>query len=242
MPVGKINITTGLKSDGLISPGVLHYWDVGLTGEGVSTNWIPAVVRQIKSGKDIDIFPIKTQRSHQVSRNGLRGQVAYQVPFKAAANGRLDLPSLRVQYFDPVSGKITTAVHHPRFVLVLGMVARLVITALILLSLFRLGQYSYRRYCLFSQRRRLRQRAVTAIKEASTPVELRMALNLLSEAEGWPVNMTLGNFSRLWSANFKVRNDFNELISRLSRGCYRKESDIDLEGVRAALLTRVRAV
>jgi hypothetical protein len=69
-----------------------------------------------------------------------------------------------------------------------------------------------------------------------------MALKLLAEAEGWPVNMTLAKFSRQWGAHFGVRHDFNELINRLSRGCYDKETESDLEGSRAALLAQIQAV
>jgi hypothetical protein len=242
MPVGKITITSRLESDKLIQPGVLRYWNIVLTGEGVSTSWIPAVVRQIKSGNDIDILPIKTQRSNWVSRDRLLGQVTHQVPFKATVNGRLDLPKLRFQYFDPTNGRIMTDTHQAHSVLALGMVTRFVIAGLGILSLFWPGQYFYRRYSLFRQRRRLRQRAVTAIKEANTLVELRMTLKLLAEAEGWPVNMTLGNFTQHWCANFGIRYDFNELINRLSLGCYSKEPEFDLEVSRAALLAQVQAV
>ena len=63
MPVGKIHIETTLKSDKLLFPGILSFWNITLLGSGVSPNWIPPVLRQIKSNNDINVLPINTKRS-----------------------------------------------------------------------------------------------------------------------------------------------------------------------------------
>lgn len=240
MPVGKINITTRLKSDTLFYPGILRYWDITLTGNGVSPGWIPPVLRQIKSNSDIQILPVHTERTPKVTRDGLQGQVIHNIPFKPVSSGRLSLPSLRIQYFDPASAKIITITHPAQFSLVLNLGLRIVIGIFISLLLFWLGKYIYGKICFFRQRRQRRQTAVSAIEEASTFLELRMALNLLANAESWPANMALHQYVLHEFNNFKAGDHFHELLGQLSRACYGKKANADFKKLRSAFLLQLR--
>jgi hypothetical protein len=240
MPVGRIHMTSRLQSDTLILPGLLNYWDVTLTGNGISPNWIPAISQQIKSNTDMQFFPATAERVPLVNRDGLQGEVTYHIPFKPISNGRLKLPSLRIQYFDPESARIILATHQPQPALVFSMTLRLIVAGLLLVTLFWAGKYLYGKFCLMRQRHRLRQAAISGITQAQSVLELRMALNLLAKAKGWPINMTLRHFASHCRSKTKASNDLLELLNQLSHACYSHEPILDLENFRMALLAQLR--
>jgi hypothetical protein len=238
MPVGKINIASSLKSGGLIFPDTLSYWDIELTGHGVSPNWMPPVLRQINSNADIRFFPTNTQHKKTATKGTLQSQVLHHIPFKPVVSGRLNLPALRVQYFDPDSGRIMTTTHQLQSTVVLGMTWRLIIGILLCLFLLWTGKSLYEKFCFIQ----LRQNAVDLIEKASTIVDIRKAITILARAEGWPANMTLRNWTRHWRSHFNVNDDFDVLMKQLSKASYSKDHLIDLDRFRAKLLTQIRSI
>lgn len=240
MPVGRIHMTSRLQSDTLFLPGLLSYWDVTLTGNGISPNWIPPISQQIKSNNDMQFFPATAARVPFVNRDGLHGEVSYHIPFKPIRSGRLNLPSLRIQYFDPENAKIMIAKYQPQPALVFSMTLRIIVGGLLLLTLFWTGKYLYGKFCLLWQRHRLRQAAISGITQAQSVVELRMALNLLAKAKGWPINMTLRHFASHCRNKAKASNDLFDLLNQLSHACYSNKPILDLENFRMALLTQLR--
>lgn len=240
MPVGRIHMTSRLQSDTFILPGLLHYWDVTLTGNGIAPNWIPPISQQIKSNADMQFFPATAERVPFVSRDGLQGEVTYHIPFKPISNGRLKLPSLRIQYFDPESARIIIATHQPQPALVLSTTLRLIVAGLLLVTLLWAGKYLYGKFCLMRQRHRLRQAAMSGITQAQSFVDLRMALTLLAKAKGWPTNMTLRHFASHCRSKANASNDLLDLLNQLSHACYSNEPILDLENFRMALLTQLR--
>ncbi len=242
MPVGKISIASALKSDKLILPDTLNYWDIELTGRKVSPNWMPPVLRQINSNPEIRFFPTNTQRKQTAIKGTLQSQVLHHIPFKPVVSGRLNLPTLRVQYFDPDSGRIITTTHQPQNVVVLGMFWRVFIGSLVCLLLLWTGKSLYDKFCFIRKRSHLRQNAVGLIEKANTIIDIRKAMCILARAEGWPTNMTLRNWALHWRSHFNVNNDFDILMKQLSKASYSQEHSIDLDRFRAELLTQFRSI
>jgi len=242
MPVGKINIASALKSDELHFPDTLSYWDIELIGHEVSPNWMPPVLRQINSNSDIRFFPSNTQHKQISTMGTLQSQVLHHIPFKSVVSGRLNLPTLRVQYFDPDSGRIITTTHQSQNVVVLGMAWRIVIGSLICLLFLWTGKSLYGKFCFIRKRSHLRKNAVDLIEKANTILDVRKALYILARAEDWPNNMTLRSWALHWRSNFNVNDDFDTLINQLSKASYSKEHLIDLDRFRAELLTQVRSI
>ena len=239
MPVGLIRIASRLNSSSLVFPNRLHYWDVTLTGNGVSPNWIPPLSRQIQSNNELQFFPASTERLSFADRDGLHSQVTYHIPFKPISNGRLNLPDLRIQYFDPESGRLDYASHRPQFALVMNTSLRILFGVLLFLMLCGAGIYLYRKIGLLRQRHRLRKTVVSDIRQARSFIELRMALKPLAQAEGWPNNMTLQHFAQHCRTSRNMPDDVIALIDQLSQACYSNKANIDLNEYRAALLDRL---
>jgi len=241
MPVGKVNVSSTLRSEKLLSPSDLSYWDLKLSGYGVSPSWIPPVMRQVKSGSDIQFFP-KDSKSDSTIRNGtLQTQLVHHIPFKPLVSGRLSLPSIRFQYFDPGSGKIITATHHPQQAFVLGSVWQVIIGGLISLLLVLMGIYLYQKIIFFRNRRQCRKAAFREIYNAESFMGLREALNHFASAEGWPVNLSIQRWAMYWASSFKQDDDFYELLDQLSHACYSKAPSHDLDVFRALFIARLRS-
>lgn len=242
MPVGRIHIASHVASDTVIFPNRLHYWDVTLIGNGVSPNWMPPLSRQIQSNNAIQFFPASTERVPLAKRDGLHSRVSYHIPFKAITNGRLALPYMRIQYFDPDSGRLVFASHRPQSALVMSTSLWILFGGALCLVLLWTGISLYRKFCLVRQRYRFRKMAIVAIRQARSFIELRRALKPLAKAEGWPSNMTLQTFALHCSTNRHVPQDVAALINQLSQACYSNKPNIELNEFRAALLARLGSV
>lgn len=241
MPVGKIGISSSLREQELLSPSELSYWDITLTGDGVSPNWMPSVIRQLKSNSNIDFFSTDSIRESKIQKNVLQSQVVHLVPFKALGNGKLELPVIQAQYFDPTTGKIIRISHHPEQAFVLSMTWRFFIGGLLSLLIIFMGRYFYREISALQKRRRLHQAALSQITQATSFFDVRNSLNVLANAEGWPGNLTIQHWTLYWESCFKRDDGFLELLQQLSQACYDKEPLQGLEDFRLKFVSQLSA-
>lgn len=239
MPVGKIAIDTSLNAGYTLYPETLQYWDISLTGTGVSPHWLPPVMRQIKSNDDVYFLPKDSQQSISFNENGIQSQVTHHVPFKAKGNGKLRLPDLRIQYFEPDKGKIETITYQPKSPFVLSRAWRLSIAGFVCLLLLRTGYLLYQRVTHSVKRHRLRQSAFHKIKIAMNIDDIRQALSILSEAESWPTNLTLRQWTQRWKNKYSVDEHFDSAFSQLSQACYQTNRAVDIKTVRSAIVQQL---
>lgn len=239
LPVGKITIASALSSQSLLFPNDLNFWDVTLQGYGVPPNWMPPVLRQIQANSDIDFLPSHAQQQRSSNNRGLQITTTHHIPFKAKANGRLGLPDLRVQYFDPASGKIVTLRHQPQDALVFGLSSRIFFGVGFFLMSLWLTNIFYRKLSTIWSRAQLRKMAFSKLRAANNATEIRHALQMLSNAEGWSKNMTLRDWARCWRSCFRVNEDFMSVIDQLSQASYGK-STLELATIREKLLIQLK--
>ena len=177
-----------------------------------------------------------------IRHGALHTQLVHHIPFKPLGNGRLNLPLIRIQYFDPGSGKIIAATHYPHQTFVIDLVWRVIIGGLIGVLVILLGKVLYQKYFFIRHRWQLRKAAFHEINTAETYAGLRDALNLLANAEGWPNNLTIRRWVIYWTSCFKQNDgfdDFDDLMKQLSRACYCKEPMQDLEAFRSRLIDQL---
>jgi hypothetical protein len=246
MPVGKIGISSAVPSNQLLFPSEISYWDLTITGYGVSPAWMPPIMRQVKSTPDNQFFATDSQKTITLLEGRLDSQTLHHIPYKPLVSGRLNLPSIRVQYFDPDSGKIITTTHQPQRPLVIGLAWRVIAGALLCLLAVLVSRHLYQEYLLQRNRRRLRQAALLKINNTTTFTELREGLNHLAVAEGWPDNLTIQRWAMYWLSCYKPScikqgKNFHELMNQLTQACYDKKPAQDFETYRAMFVALLRS-
>ncbi|MDT8385031.1 MAG: hypothetical protein RRB22_11505 [Gammaproteobacteria bacterium] len=241
MPVGRVEVSSTLHTEAPLSPAELSYWDVGLTASGVSPSWLPPILRQLNTRTDIQFFSHTAQPEVRISQGVLHSQVQYHIPFKPLSSGRLTLPTLGWQYFDPASGKIVSASHRPPTTLVIGLAGRIAIALLIGLLLIAAGRYFYKHLLAVHRARRLRRQALREIGRAEDFTALHQALRLFARAEGWPGNLTLTAWSRYWGLRYQRDDEFRDVLQQLSQACYGQLPSPGLAVIRSRLMTQLNA-
>ena len=241
MPVGKIALTSALEKDGLLLPDTLYYWQIALTGNGVSPNWLPTVMQQIKSNDTLRFLPNEIQKKLAFTGDGLQSQVTHLVPFKATSNGRLSLPDLHIQFFNPRNGKIEDLQLKSQSSYALSTTWRVCLTSILCLILLLLVRILYQQLSHWLHRHRLRRHALQLIKTAKEVSDLRHALNLLSHAENWPANLTLREWAQRWQNRYRVDNSFASAMRQLSQACYQSNQPTNIEALRGTLARQMRA-
>jgi hypothetical protein len=239
MPVGKIDVSASLNTGHTLFPETLYYWNVSLSGTGVSPHWLPPVLRQIKTNDDVHFLPTDSEQAIDFNQSGMQSQITHRIPFKAKHNGRLKLPDLRIQYFAPDTGKIETITYQPKIPFVLSMGWRLLIAAFLCLLLFRAGQLLYQRIAHSVKRHRLRQSAFQQIKTATSADDIRHGLSMLSAAENWPTNLTLRQWAAHWKNSYKVNAHFDPAFNWLSQACYQTNQPMDIKALRSAIFQQL---
>ena len=181
-------------------------------------------------------MPADSTRGTSPDRLGVNGQVVHRIPFKPTASGRVALPELRVQYFDPDTGKLMVVTHQAESRLALGFAWRSVIAVAMAGLLLLAGRALYRRAWRLARRRRIRQLALAQIACAPDVHAMRAALRLFADAEDWPHNLSLSGWARRWRDRYRSGEEFDRSMACLTRACYGRGAP-DLDTLRTALLT-----
>ena len=220
MPVGKISIQSTLTPDSWLHTGRLGYWNVKVHGEHVPSEWLPSISRQIKSSDNIQFLPVDSKRYNSPDSNGVRGEASYNIPFEPLSNGLLTFPSLRVQYFDPDTGRIGTIYHQIPSIFSLSLFWRITLISTSISAVVTLFLFIVHSLRIKLQRKKLRTHAMRLISQANEWNELRDALDRLAKAEGWPGNLTLSAWLKHWQSHYSAPDQLLDLFQQLSSHCY----------------------
>ncbi len=232
IPVGKVDIHSSITSEGLVSKRLLYtddlaYWNISIKSKSLSPYWLPPILRQIKSSDSIQFFPAISHRSMQPDHMGVHGRVDHTVPFKPLKNGFTDIPSLKIQYFDPATGRLETLVHAAEKPFSAGIISRLL--AILLLSVFILALliavfHHLRKRIRY---RKLHQQAISLIRQASTCKDVIAGLRLAGSAEGWPANLSLTDWLARWKKKYQSGPELDQALESLALLHYGHENEMN---------------
>lgn len=210
MPVGRIAITERLLPGRFLQKDSLARWQIEMRSADVRPEDFPPILRQIKSTADLVVLPAEIHREMQAVSDGNNSLVSYAVPVKPQNNTLFTLPELRVQYFDPDSGKITT--HQPvaRTVLSLSMPIWIVILILTIYASWKTGKATISMFRQHMTKRKAISCALMEIDKSENVDELRRALRAYAAARGWSANIALAN----WPGHWHVKTNKNEIFSQ----------------------------
>lgn len=237
MPVGEINLSTELNGGRYLRQNSLDHWKIRLRSNSVLPTSLTPVLRQVKSGADIIFLPAETNRQYIPGVNGINSDVLYDIPFKTVSNGNITLPEIRLQYFNPESGKIVSKVytHDKLFSLNQATWALLIATALYLLYLLFMRLYLLGRK--YIEKQSDIKQAITAVHAAKDASELQIALRAYARSRNWRSNISMSGWIRHWPVSKKQEAEFSDQVSDLSCLSYAKDcANIDFMLVKEGLL------
>jgi hypothetical protein len=172
--------------------------------------------------------------------NSLISTVNHSIPFKALESGFLKLPEIKLQYFDPISGKIKTVISPTKDVFVLSFLWRIVLIVFILLILIYALNISYKKWQRFEFSKMKRAHAIQTLAEDNNIKGVRESIRLLAEAEYWSKNITLSQWGVYWKNKYKVDKGFEILISTLSTYFYSSKESGNSNKLSSELLALIK--
>jgi len=217
IPVGKLSLDVIHKPD-FILKSRLNSMTLALNGHGIPDSLLPDIRHFFKSHQQLNIYPVETH-SQQTATSGVSSQHRYRIPFKATVQGSLSLPAVRLNYFDPVTGKLATIALQPQqtysvavwllfLLLVMFSAASLLITGRL-----------YRWFIPKWQCLRAYRHALQALPDTHTLPQFKSLATRLSLGEGWPGNLSL----RQWVARHQPARaeQARQICLQLEAGLYR---------------------
>jgi hypothetical protein len=238
MPVGRIEINESLQPGGLLLKDSLAYWHIEMRSADVRPEDFSSLLRQIKSTAELDVLPAEIHREMKPVTGGNNSLVTYDVPLKPRANTFITLPALKVQYFDPDSGKIITILPATRNALSLSMYVWIAILVVILYAGWKLFRFVIALTRQYMARRKAVALALVNLSTANNADELRTALRHYAAAKGWNANIALSDWVGKWRVNKNRDKIFSQSLLSLSLLSYSAHAEgHDLDKTRSLLLT-----
>lgn len=242
MPVARVNVDASIQPTGVLGTDTLAYWTVTLSANGTLPVWLPPVLQDLRSENGIHFLPQQSRRSLQVSANGAHATVVHQIPFTAQYSGKAQLPALKVQYFDPRSGRIESLRYRSPQPLVMGSTLLILLGFILVITLvwiMRLLIHRGNRY--ISQRRQLRQ-AFSSIRQAETASGIIRGLRQYAAAQGWHANLCMTDFVSKWRQHYQLSEAMLEALHDLSQCAYsRHTTELSVSDLRIIVLINLRS-
>lgn len=240
-PVGRLDLLPATPPGHWLRTGHLQFWRLRLRGAGIAPQNLPDVSAHLRGGRDIVLLDSTRRLQHRLDSHGLTGEANYTLSFKTRRSGWLQLPQLHLRYFDPADGRLKTLLSPARGVLSLNLfwlLALLAVTGAATAWLLWHGARSMqRRY----RTRQARQQALQALRTSRDVGQLRAALHRLARAEGWPDNLSLGQWRQHWMCRYRSAAGLAPTLARLERACYGGQDESDFADLRWHLQFYLRA-
>lgn len=236
MPIGQLSIRSSVTPFDRINSGNIDYWTVSIDARGILPAWLPLYFNELKTDQRMEYLPAHKSQQQRLTAQGIQVQQRHLIPFKPLASGRIALPDINIQYFEPHSGRIERIQHRPHRPRVFGLGMLVWLAGLLI---FLLGWYSPRLLRYWQVQRHLqrqRQQALSALRVAASATELVLSLRTYAASYHWPYNLTLGEFKQYWCKHFHLDNNLEAELDKLSRALYGGKTDIDLTQLKAPLL------
>lgn len=234
MPVGKIAIEGDLKRGWNLLANRLYQWDISILTKQVAPETLPAISRLLRSSKEVQILPFKKIRK-TINHADASYEINYQIPFKALSIGRLDLPKIEIQFFNPELGKIEKAVLEQPIVLVVNYFLLMLLSVIFIAFI---AMIALRIFFKFKQRlitKKKIKEALFLIKQAENYPQIRAALSRFSVAKGWQENATLESFYQNLIENSqqgcKANGQLKNLLDQLQKYQFSNDRHTEIEAL-----------
>ncbi len=242
IPMGRVEMESALSaSSSWLSPlrnGKVYYWNITLKGVAVGAQSMPDIRQQIRTNRDIQFLPSDPGVTTVVDHDTVVQQHHYSIPFTPTAAGRVQLPEIRLQYFDVGKRRVVVSNYVPDGLIAMtpvmywSIILIVVTVPLILLWIIRhpVQRAFFNLRKLYHARRQLQQ--------ANDAEQIRMAMNALGQAMGWPANLSVSQWQYYWQQNIGSAQDIRDYMHALSQKLYSAdECQLDIAGMRSLLIS-----
>ncbi len=210
MPVGKIILQSTWNHGLFVGTKKIVNWQINIQGEGVYRQTMPPLKRKVISTKSLLVLPVQTRHEMKTDNHGINHQFIYSIPLKAHQNGRLNLPEIAVQYFDPELGKLQKAQLNRPFVIALHKALQWILGLVLLAGLITLLVVISQKIKTHINTLTRKRDALRLLEQAKTYQQVRNALNQFSEVLELGSNLTLTDFVVAWKERYN-KDDTSEL-------------------------------
>lgn len=235
MPIGRMKLEATLPDQLFLVNQELAFLTLRVTSEGPPDQRSSALLRQLKSDHTVIFYPARELVDEGKRDTNDVNERTYQVPFAPKAMGLISLPSVRLQYFNPSTGKIETYTQSlGRFLSISQWVVYTVLVALMLVlyrvmsTLYRWAGHKYRVY-------RAYRKALYRLQQATTPQEFKAGLMEIADGECWTNNLTLAGWLERWMERYPRLSFVSESVHQLQNWLY-SQTEATLEEVRPSLI------
>lgn len=233
MPVGRLELDVGLPERLFLVKRELGFLSLRVRGASAAAQSHSDLLRQLESNEDISFYAAR-RAGAEAHQTGDRHEQIYEVPFVPNTMGLIDFPALRLQYFDPESGRIETRLHPLGRRVALSPWAVYLGAAILTLGVLGLARSVYRALLRQWRFHRAYRNALSKLERAEGQEDIKSALRDAATAEGWPVNLTLSAWRRRWLSRHPRLASVGEGVSRLQAWRYGRV-ETRLDAVRAPL-------
>ncbi len=243
MPIGSVAINNSVPAGNL---GKIHDtqtlidWNIELITKNVLPQTIPPILRQVKTSKALDVYPETLDNKITKNYQGLQNSWHYKIPVKVLQSGKLALPQLSIQYFDPIGAKLKRVKSEPlNHWAVDRYLQWFFLVVIALLSLFALYSFYQKTRSYLSERKKVRL-AIQEINHAKNTQEIRKALHRLSQVKGWGDNLTLQQVTKNWETKTSGSPKLKECLQSLQVEQFSGNPSKSLENIKKELLNSLK--
>lgn len=235
MPVGRIEIESGEIEKRLYLKSNLESLSFRVTADGLPGQYVSYLLEQLKSTDTVTLYPAEMRTVRDLNPVRLSNRLDYRVPFVPKRAGRLKFPTLRLQYFDPESGKIVTKQRSVGTAFAVPQWLVWLTATLLAFPTVVLLRYALAWLTGYWHRLRNYHVALLTLKNATTPADLRSALSAIAHAESWPDNITVSHWLNLWHDRFPAMTAPDQSLLKLQECIYGRRK-VDPNDIRTDLL------
>jgi len=171
--------------------------------------------KYFKNTEELTFLPFRKSSKIEKRQQGINTHQHYQIPIKAVAVGRLNLPNIAVQYFNPETGLIEkTSISIPVVMVINHWLLAILGFALLLLLAFVWLKAISRVKGILKRRTQIKQ-ALQALKSANSYSKIQSALMQYALAKKGKNNISLGQFVKSCDLNKKDQLALEALIEKL---------------------------
>jgi len=238
MPVGNVTLDMRLPDKWFVQAGKLQYLSILLRGEGIRQQDLPSLEQQFKSTDAIKYYPASTNDKVLMDFFGLTSIREYHIPFVTQTSNVIHPSALRIQYFDPDSGRIVTRQEFPGSVISINRWWVFTGLALLLAVLWRLYRYLTPKTKTVWLRYQNYLSAMTTLEQEKSTDAIKAAIQKIACAESWPTNLTFAAWYKHWSLCHGEDDDLQQVIEKLQQHRYGGGS-VDFDWLRKQLTRSV---
>lgn len=213
LPVGRREVDLLSSLPPVLLKNRLNFLTLQLKMPGAGRAGVSQVLRQLRSnGRIVFHSPQLLEQDH--------GLKIYRIPYESKGMGLVTLPTLRLQYFDPASGKLLPRKQPLGRVVSISPWMAYAVLILFLAALFLVSGKIYRWFKRRYHRYRHYRKALQSFRLADGPAGFREGIAEIARAEHWPHNLTLNAWLERWSARYPQAASLASGVAKLQQNVY----------------------